>query len=301
MKKILLTGANGLLGQKLVHLLAKQTEVQTIATARGEARYPLPETVIYKTLDITQEQAVEKLLATEKPDVVIHTAAMTQVDDCEAQQAECWLQNVEATRYLAKACELHNIFLLHLSTDFIFDGKEGPYKEDAQPNPLSYYGNSKWEAEKIVQQLATPWAIARTVLVFGISETASRSNIILWVKKSLEEGKNIKVVDDQWRTPTLAEDLAMGCWLIANQKATGIFNISGKEMLTPYDMAIATADFFKLDKSFITRTDASGFSQPAVRPPKTGFVIDKAREVLGYEPHSFMEGIEILAQQMNFL
>jgi dTDP-4-dehydrorhamnose reductase len=190
---------------------------------------------------------------------------------------------------------------LHLSTDFIFDGKEGPYKEDAQPNPLSYYGNSKWEAEKIVQQLATPWAIARTVLVFGISETASRSNIILWVKKSLEEGKNIKVVDDQWRTPTLAEDLAMGCWLIANQKATGIFNISGKEMLTPYDMAIATADFFKLDKSFITRTDASGFSQPAVRPPKTGFVIDKAREVLGYEPHSFMEGIEILAQQMNFL
>ena len=299
MKKILLTGANGLLGQKMVLLLAQQANVHTIATARGEARFPIPAAIQYATLDITDEASVHQLIEKEQPHVVIHTAAMTQVDDCETQREACWLQNVEATRYIAEACAAHNTFLLHLSTDFIFDGKEGPYTEDAQPHPLSYYGESKWEAEKIVQKLTTPWAIARTVLVYGISQTASRSNIVLWVKKSLEEQKHIKVVDDQWRTPTLAEDLAMGCWLIAQKEAQGIFNISGKEMLTPYDMAIATADYFHLDKSYITRTDASGFSQPAARPPKTGFIIEKARNLLGYEPHSFAEGIAILEQQLR--
>lgn len=299
MKRVLITGANGLLGQKLVHLLTKQTDIQTIATARGTLRYALPAPAQYMSLDITDRNAILEVFEAVKPDAVIHTAAMTQVDDCEQDHEACWLQNVEATRYVGEACEKNKAFLLHLSTDFIFDGLAGPYTEDATPNPLSYYGHSKWEAEKIVQQLACPWAIARTVLVFGIIETASRSNIILWVKKSLEEGKNIKVVDDQWRTPTLAEDLAVGCALIVEKEAQGFFNISGKEMLTPYDMAIATADFFKLDKSLITRTDASGFSQPAARPPKTGFIIDKARQVLGYEPHTFLEGIAILASQIE--
>jgi len=299
MKKILITGANGLLGQKLVYLLAQQSTVHTIATSRGEARFAIPENTTYQTLDTTDREAVLTCINTHKPHAVIHTAAMTQVDDCETQQAECWLQNVEAVRYLAQACEANQTFLVHLSTDFIFDGKEGPYTEIATPNPLSYYGESKWEAEKILQNLATPYAIVRTVLVYGIIPAGSRSNIVLWVKKSLEDKKPIKVVDDQWRTPTLAEDLAMGCWLIAEQEAQGIFNISGKDFLTPYDMAIATADYFGLDKSFITRTDASGFTQPAARPPRTGFIIDKAKNVLGYAPHSFAEGIAILDKQSN--
>jgi dTDP-4-dehydrorhamnose reductase len=223
---------------------------------------------------------------------------MTQVDDCETQREACWLQNVEATRFIAEACQAQSTFLLHLSTDFIFDGKEGPYTEEATPNPLSYYGDSKLASEKIVQNLPTPWAIARTVLVYGIIPSGSRSNIVLWVKKSLEDKKTIKVVDDQWRSPTLAEDLAMGCWLITQQEAQGIFNISGKDFLTPYDMAIATADYFHLDASYITRTDASGFTQPAARPPRTGFIIEKAQKVLGYAPHSFAEGIAILESQL---
>jgi dTDP-4-dehydrorhamnose reductase len=126
----------------------------------------------------------------------------------------------------------------------------------------------------------------------------SRSNIILWVKGSLEAGKSIKVVNDQWRTPTLAEDLAAGCILIVKQKAEGIFNISGKDFLNPYQMAVMTADYFGLDTSLIEEVDGTLFKQTARRPPRTGFVLDKPIKELGYAPRSFEEGIAILAEQL---
>ena len=303
-KRILITGANGLLGQKLVDLLSKQPGIELIATARGDNRLPYVTGYSYRSMDITDRQQVLDVVAAEKPHVIIHTAAMTNVDQCEFEKDACWQQNVQAVEYLVEACRLNDVFLCHVSTDFIFDGAEGPYDEEADPNPISFYGWSKYAAEKAVinaDRIGGPirWAIARTVLVYGIAHDMSRSNIILWVKKSLEEGKNIKVVTDQWRSPTLAEDLAMGCFLIADKEAEGIFNISGKEVLTPYEMAHLTADYFGLDKSLITKADSSTFSQPARRPPRTGFILDKPMAVLGYNPHSFNEGIEILARQIG--
>ncbi|MCS6821491.1 MAG: SDR family oxidoreductase [Microscillaceae bacterium] len=300
MLKVLVTGANGLLGQKLVHLLAQQPNVQLIATAKGENRlYSFPNNALYHTLDVTQETQIAQVFEQYQPNTIIHTAAMTQVDDCEMQRERCLLFNVTAVEYLLKYAEKYQTHFIHLSTDFIFDGKTGLYTEEAEPNPLSFYGESKLLSEKLVQNCHTDWAIVRTVLVYGIVEAMSRTNIILWVKKSLEEGKTIHVVDDQWRTPTLAEDLAMGCWLIAKQRAKGIFNIAGKDLLTPYNMAIATADFFNLDKSLIIRTDSSQFKQPAVRPLRTGLDIRKAQQLLGYQPHSFKEGIALLQKQIT--
>ena len=209
--------------------------------------------------------------------------------------AGCEILNIKAVDFLVQACKKHDAFLCHLSTDFIFDGENGPYDELAKPNPISIYGESKLKAEEIVMQSGIRWSIARTVLVYGIVADMSRTNIILWVKKSLEDGKEIKVVTDQFRTPTLAEDLAMGCWLIIKQEAEGVFNISGKDFLTPYEMAIKTADFFHLDKSLIQQADSSTFTQKAKRPPRTGFDISKAQNLLGYEPHSFEEGIEVMS------
>ncbi len=298
MKKILVTGSNGLLGQKLIELLVKTPNIQPIATARGENRLPFKEGYVYFPMDITDPKQIEEVISATKPDAIIHGAAMTNVDQCEFEKENCWAQNVKAVEYLVEACQKNDIFLCHVSTDFIFDGAAGPYSETGEANPLSFYGWSKLAAEYIVKNSKIRWSIARTVLVYGIAYDMSRSNIILWVKKSLEEGKNIKVVTDQWRTPTLAEDLAIGTFLIANQEAEGIFNISGKDLLTPYEMAIMTADFFKLDKSLITIADSSTFTQPAKRPAKTGFVLDKAREILGYNPRSFEEGIAILAEQI---
>jgi dTDP-4-dehydrorhamnose reductase len=238
-------------------------------------------------------------MAQQRPDYVIHTAAMTNVDQCEFEKEACWQLNVKAVEHLVKACSKHNTFLLHLSTDFIFDGENGPYTEEATARPLSYYGESKLAAEQILLQSSIRWAIARTVLVYGIANDMSRSNIILWVKKSLEDKKNIQVVDDQFRTPTLAEDLAMGCYLIVKNEAEGIFNISGNNLLTPYQMALQTADFFKLDTSYIHKADSSTFTQPARRPLKTGFIIHKAQKLLQYQPHSFAEGIAIVASQLS--
>jgi dTDP-4-dehydrorhamnose reductase len=186
-----------------------------------------------------------------------------------------------------------------VSTDFIFDGTHGPLDEGAIPNPVNFYGESKLAGERVIQASAIPWAILRTVLVFGITRDMSRSNIVLWVKNSLQQNKTIQVVNDQWRTPTLAEDLAMGCYLAAKKRARGVYNISGKDFMSPYDIAIKTAEFFQLDKSLIKATDSTKFTQPAKRPPKTGFIIDKARKELGYEPHSFEEGLEILARQIE--
>lgn len=297
--KILITGSNGLLGQKLIELLGTKPEIEIIATARGKNRLPVSESYTYFSLDVTVKEDVLGLISEQRPDVIIHTAAMTNVDQCESEQEGCQKLNVDAVQYLVEACEMHDIFLLHLSTDFIFDGTYGPLDEDAEANPLSIYGESKLASEKIIRESGIRWSIVRTVLVYGIAHDMSRTNIILWVKKSLEESKPIKVVNDQWRTPTLAEDLAIGCYLIAKDQVEGIFNIAGKDFLTPYEMAIKTADYFKLDMSTMTKADSSNFSQPAKRPPKTGLKIDKARKILGYEPRSFDEGIAIVAKQIG--
>ncbi len=295
--KILVTGSNGLLGQKLVELISSRPDHHLIATAKSKL-IPVMLKGEFHLLDITSRTAIEEVIRKTKPDVVINTAAMTQVDQCETEREKCWQANVEAVRYLAEACRMNQVHLVHVSTDFIFDGSHGPLDENEKPNPLSYYGESKLAGELVIQKSVIDWAILRTVLVYGVTQDMSRSNIVLWVKKSLEEGKTINVVNDQWRTPTLAEDLAMGCFLAAAKKAKGIFNVSGEEMLTPYDIAIATADFFKLDKSLIKETDSSRFTQPAKRPAKTGFIIEKAKRELGFRPHSLMEGLAILTKQI---
>lgn len=299
-KKILLTGGNGLLGQKIVKRLKDDPEVALFAAGKGHSRLPKSwdHGYVWVTLDITNPQAVDQVMAEIQPDAVIHTAAMTQVDDCEMDKESCWQANVLATTYIVGACERYQSRLVHVSTDFIFDGENGPYTEEAEPNPVNLYGWSKLAAEKAVIGAKCPWSIARTILVYGIAQDMSRSNIILWVKKSLEQGKQIQVVNDQWRTPTLAEDLAEGCILMVKKNAQGIFNISGKDLLTPYQMAILSADYFGLDKSLIMESNSRIFTQPAKRPPRTGFIIDKAIKVLGYAPKSFTDGIGILSKQL---
>lgn len=227
-KKIFITGANGLLGQKLVTQLVEKGEFIVVASGKGECRLP-GEGFEYVSVDITDEASVGKTLDEIKPDVIIHGAAMTHVDQCELNQEDCYDANVNATRYLIEAAEAANSHFIFVSTDFIFSGEEGPLDENAEAAPVNYYGETKLIGEQMVMKSKTKWAIARTVLVFGIAHDLSRTNIVLWVKSSLEAGKEIQVVDDQFRTPTLAEDLAAGCILIAEQGAEGVFNISGPD------------------------------------------------------------------------
>lgn len=296
--RILVTGANGLLGQKLTSTLQRDPSIHVIATAKGKLSYPLDRGEFY-ALDISAAGQVNQVFQEAHPEIIINTAAMTQVDLCETERELCWKANVEAVQNLIDACQKHTTHFIHVSTDFIFDGSHGPLDESEEPDPVNFYGESKLEAERLLQNSTIEWCILRTVLVYGVTRDMSRSNIVLWVKKSLEEGKPIQVVNDQWRTPTLAEDLAEGCYLAAKKKAKGIYHISGKDFLSPYDIAIQTAEFFDLNKSLISPSDSTKFKQPALRPLKTGFIIDKARKTLGYEPHSFKEGLAIIASQIG--
>ncbi|WP_296702460.1 SDR family oxidoreductase [Algoriphagus sp.] len=296
-KKIFITGVNGLLGQKLVAQLIQRGTFEIIGCGRGESRLPY-DSFEYISLDITEEEKVKEVIGLIKPEIIIHGAAMTNVDECELKQEAAYIANVKATEYLLRAAERINSHFIFVSTDFIFSGDEGPLDENAVGAPVNYYGETKLEAENLVKASSTKWTIVRTVLVFGIAHDMSRSNIILWVKSSLENGKHIQVVDDQYRTPTLAEDLAEGCILIAEKGAEGIFNISGSDFLTPYEMAIITADYFGLDKTLISKVDSKTFTQPAKRPLKTGFVLEKARKELGFEPKTFRTAIAILSKQI---
>lgn len=296
--KILVTGSNGLLGQKLVARLHQEPGVALVATSRGPnklaAHFP---TVRFVPLDVSQAAQVRQVLAREQPTHVIHTAALTNADECELHRAACWQHNVSAVQHLVAACAAADIHLTHLSTDFVFSGEAGPLAEDAVPAPVNFYGASKLAAEHAVQASPGRWAIARTVLVYGVAHNYGRTNLVLWVRAALRAGQPIKVVGDQWRTPTLAEDLAEGCWLLAHRAAQGLYHLSGEELLTPHDVALRVAAQFNLDASLIERVDASTFSQAAQRPVRTGFLIDKARRDLGYRPHSLAEGIALVGQQ----
>jgi dTDP-4-dehydrorhamnose reductase len=299
MKRLLVTGSNGLLGQKIVYQNLKSGKFELIATARGENRLITTEGYEYHSLDIGNKAEVDKLIDALKPDIVIHAAAMTNVDACESDKEGCLTNNVQAVEYIVEACNKVGAHLIHVSTDFIFDGESGPYDEEAIPNPVSYYGWSKLEAEKIVQEKSKDWAILRTILVYGLVDRMSRSNVVLWAKGALEKGQDIHVVDDQFRMPTLAEDLADGCLLAAEKHAQGIFNISGKDYMSIIELVQRVADYYGLPKDKIKRVSSSTLNQAAKRPPNTGFILTKSYNILGYSPHSFEEGLAILDEQLK--
>lgn len=299
MKTILVTGSNGLTGQKITERVLATKEFNLIATSRGENRFPVKEGYVYAEMDILNPANVEEVVAKYKPDAIIHTAAMTNVDTCESQKELAHELNVGAVETLIRVCRQHDVQLVHLSTDFIFDGANGPYDELAPPSPLSYYGETKLQAENVIIAAGGKWAILRTIIVYGIVSDMSRSNIVLWAKGALEKGEPINVVNDQWRMPTLAEDLADCCLLAVSKNAQGVYNASGKDMMSISELVGKVADYWNLDKSLISEISAATLNQSARRPVKTGFILDKTIRDLGYQPHSFQEGLAILDQQLK--
>jgi len=298
--KILITGSNGLLGFYLVRDLTRSGH-EVLGTGLGIDRIPpvhLPGTgqYWYQPLDITDGAAVMELVGRWRPDWILHNAAWAQPDLCETNPVGCWAVNVTATRFLAEAARAVGASFLLVSTDFVFDGINGPYREEDATSPVNYYGCSKLVAEKAVAASGVHWAIVRTVLVYGQSPTVKRFNLLTWVRDKLSAGEPVSVVNDQWRTPTYAGDLARGIRMVIEQRANGLFHISGAEFMTPYDMAKATAQSLGLDEKLIKAVNAATFTQPARRPPRTGFHIDKARRVLGFEPLPFTEGLHLMLE-----
>ncbi len=292
--KILITGANGLLGQKIVkQCLSKK--ISLLATSKGVNRNPNCPEYNYQSLDITNYIEIDLLLKKEQPTHIINTAAITNVDFCESNQELCQSVNVDAVGHLIELSAIHNCHLTHLSTDFVFDGENGPYSEEDAVNPLSVYAKSKVNSEKLLlKSQYTNWSILRTIIVFGEGENLSRSNIVLWAKSALEKGDPLTIVDDQFRAPTWADDLAWACLQSAKQNAMGIYHISGPETFSIFELVKRVAKFFNLDFTNVSPIESNTLNQAAKRPPKTGFNIDKAKNDLGYNPKKFEEALACL-------
>jgi dTDP-4-dehydrorhamnose reductase len=291
MIKVIITGSNGLLGQSLLNLLLKDThKYQVFGFSRGGNRSGR-EDFSYTSIDITDEIILKKNIKQIQPDFIINTAAMTQVDDCENKKEACDLLNVTVVKWLSEVSNEINAHVIHISTDFIFDGIKGFYKETDKPNPLSYYGVSKLKSEEVLIQSRINFTILRTILVYGKVFDMSRSNIVLWVKEMLSKGKEITIVDDQFRTPTYVEDLALACKISMDKRAKGIYHISSNELLSVFEIAQQIATVFHLDKSLIKPISTSTLNQTAPRPVKTGFDLSKTNKELEFYPRSFKEDI----------
>lgn len=289
--KVLVTGANGFLG---FYLCKKLLDIghEVVATSRGNCRLPFNGTIgfSYLPLDLASEDQSSTIIRQVSPDYIIHAAAMGKPDECEEKKELATQINSMGTFNLLQAASEKKIPFNYISTDFVFDGVAGNYSEDAIRNPINHYGKTKLEAENWVEKYSSEWSIVRTVLVYGKPMTG-RSNLLSIVHEKLNRGETYQVVDDQVRTPTFVEDLVTGIISMMDKRAQGVFNICGEEVLTPYQMAISTANFLGLDASLLIRTLSSNFNQPARRPLITGLQIEKARSILGFSPSNFEEGL----------
>jgi dTDP-4-dehydrorhamnose reductase len=297
--RVLLTGANGLLGQALVRRLAPNGDYEGLATARDDALHAEAD-MAYERMDVTDPDAVPAAFESFAPDVVVNCAALSDVSACENHRNEAWATNARAVKRLARHCEAHRARLVQVSTDFVFDGEHGPYRERDRPAPVNYYGRTKHGGENNAREAGRgQWAIVRTVLLYGTGRRLSRSNFALWVLDELGAGAPLQIVDDQWRTPTFVEDLAAGIEQIIQKEASGLYHLSGPERVSVYEFACTIAEVFGYDPSLIEPVSSDDFEDAVARPPRTGFVIDKARSELGYDPRGLEAGLRTLGDQLG--
>lgn len=282
-----------MLGQQLVRRLIEEGKFHVFATGRGADRLNISSGgYSYVSTDLSDFRAVDAMVKKIHPHIIVHAGGITQPNECVADPKSCWRANVGGTRALLKAATICKSFFIYISTDFVFDGEAGPYDEHAIPNPVNSYGESKLLAEEMVQLSNIPWAIVRTITVYGPASKGGRTNFVTRVQDQLSKGVEMKVVNDQWRTPTYVADLAKAILLVMLKNARGIFHVSGKEMLTPYQLGCMLANMLQLDASLIKPVTSDSLKEPARRPLKTGFNITKATRELGFVPTPLEEGLK---------
>ncbi|MBN2366529.1 MAG: dTDP-4-dehydrorhamnose reductase [Calditrichaeota bacterium] len=296
MKKVLITGTNGLLGQALVNELEKKYQI--LPTGQEE-KSPIPmNNDIYECFDITNFSQCKNLINEFAPDVIVNAASYTNVDDCERNKEFCWQVNVKGVENLAQLARRYDIHLLHYSTDYVFDGKNGPYDENEKPLPLGYYGKSKLASENVLRQIGCPFTIIRTCVLYGTGREVKK-NFFLWSLENLREGSPIKVVTDQYNNPTLAEDLASGSMLVIDQAAVGLYHMAGNEYLNRFDFVKNVATVFSLNEKLISPVETRELGQLAERPLYGGLKIEHASDHLGYNPRSVNEALIYLKWKLR--
>jgi dTDP-4-dehydrorhamnose reductase len=294
--RILITGSNGMLGQRAVQFYSSKENIELLATSVEEKS--VVDSVEYISSDIKDRDNIKKVIHNYCPDFIIHTAAFTNVDLSEKLREDAWKINVKGVEYIAEAARAIDAHIIHISTDYIFDGKNGPYDENATPDPVGYYGRTKLASENTLRISGTFFTILRTNVLYGIAPN-SRPDFVRWVVNSLSKNENIRIVKDQINNPTFIDDLVQGINKIIEFRKTGVYNIGGKEFLSRYDFTIRIADFFRLPKQLIIPITTEELKQPARRPLKSGLIILKAETELGYKPHTITESLAAMKKELD--
>jgi dTDP-4-dehydrorhamnose reductase len=296
-KKILVTGANGLLGQKITDIFKRESTNELILTDLQD-RAEDPHGFIYIKLDITSKEDVKNYIRQLNPEVIINTAAYTNVDGCETERELSWKINVDGVKNLIIASRINDAKVVHISTDYVFDGKTGHYDEYSKPNPKSFYGKGKLAAENALISSGIKYAIVRTMILYGTGKNI-RPNFALWLIDSLKKSNPVKIVIDQYGQPTMIDDLALALLRIVDKNREGIYHVCGSEYLSRFEFALKLADVFALDKRLIIPIRTSELQQPAERPMNSSFITLKAETELGIKPLNVTEGLYLLKHQLG--
>ena len=294
--RILVTGSNGMLGQRAVQFYASKENVELLATSVEDKS--VIDSIEYIPSDIKDRESIKKLVYDYCPDFIIHTAAFTNVDLSEKFREEAWKINVKGVECIGEAARAIDAHIIHISTDYIFDGRNGPYDENATPDPIGYYGRTKLASENTLRISGTFFSILRTNVLYGIVPN-SRPDFVRWVVSSLRTKQEIRIVKDQFGNPTFIDDLVQAINKIIEFRKTGVYNIGGKEFLSRYDFTLRIADFFGLDKRLIVPITTEELKQPARRPLKSGLLILKAETELGYKPHTITEALSAMKKELE--
>ena len=295
MKKILIIGANGFTGRQILNDLSVHTQYKVTGCSlhpdilpNDAGKYRFIET------DIRNEADIKRLFEEVQPDVVINCSALSVPDYCETHHEEAYLTNVTAVSQLAVFCEEYKSRFIHLSTDFVFDEKINEdagllYTEEDIPAPVNYYGYTKWKGEEKVAETCSSYAIVRVAIVYGRALPGQHGNIVQLVMNRLKAGQEIRVVSDQWRTPTYVGDVSDGVQRLIAHPTNGIFHICGDECMSIAEIAYQVADYMGLDRSLIHLVTTEEMNETTPRPRFSGMSIDKARTMLGYKPQKLKE------------
>jgi len=295
-KKVVVAGANGLLGQKVVEAFSPHFQV----IASGYESKPVfgVENVEYVPLDITDYTGTKNFLSDTRPDIVVNCAAYTNVDKAEIERDLARKVNAAAVGKMAEVLRRLKAKFVHISTDYIFDGTDGPYDESHRPSPVNYYGQTKWEAENLVLASGVDHLIFRTNVLYGVANKVV-SNFVLWVLQSLEEQKSIRVVDDQVNNPTLANGLAEAILIGCVMNAKGIYNYAGTDLVTRYEFARKIAEHFDLPVENISTCTTEDLGQEAPRPLKSGLITDKVVEDLHIRLYDISAGLNQVEKDLQ--
>jgi dTDP-4-dehydrorhamnose reductase len=296
--KIIITGSNGLVGQKISSLLALETDYEVLMVSIEKENYQTGLRFTYQQLDLANRKETKEIILSFKPNVIINTVAFTNVDECENQREYAWRLNVDVVKNLIICAKVYDIKIIHFSSDYIFDGKNGPYSEDSIPNPISYYGKTKLASENALRESGIKYCIIRTMVLYGYAKIV-RENFVLWIIKSLNNNQSINVVTDQTGNPTLVDDIGYGIIKIIKGNRTGIYNMCGSQLMSRYDFAKKVAEVFSLNTNLIKPVSSDYINQSANRPLKSGLICFKTENEMGIKFLNPTQGLNVLKKQIE--